>query len=358
MGLSYPEPMPRISPTMEGFRAAFRWPLLTFAEITWRWAVGATATVLLFFGLVEYLKSLPVTRGELLFLRSGQPYLIGQAILHILRGSLSRAVLSLTVAILLMMVVWIVAGALGRIATVRAMIEYFAGRFAQFASPGTPRESVADAEPGERASPFESLMFLNLLRVALALAAILGFIGAIVVGKFASPDAKHPGLAFFIFLPIAGLVAIFWLALNWLLSLAAVFIVRDREDALSAISTALGLFRERTGAVLAVSSWVGIAHLVIFVAGTTVVSMPLGLIPLVPWRLALLAMIVITLAYFAVADWLYVARLAGYVCIAEMTDDMFAAVPPPLPPSLPPLQTTVDRNEVILSDIPALATDT
>ena len=79
----------------------FRRPLLTFAEITWRWAVGATATALFFFGLFEYLSSLPVSRGEMLFLRSRQPYLVGQAILHILRGSLSRAVLSLLVATLL-----------------------------------------------------------------------------------------------------------------------------------------------------------------------------------------------------------------------------------------------------------------
>jgi hypothetical protein len=78
----------------------------------------------------------------------------------------------------------------------------------------------------------------------------------------------------------------------------------------------------------------------------------MGLMPLVPWRLALLAMIVVTLAYFALADWLYMARLAGFVCIAEMPDEMFAPSTPVLPVLAPPLQTSIDRNELILSDVP------
>ena len=32
-----------ISPTVEGFRTAFRRPSLTLAEIMWRWVGGATA---------------------------------------------------------------------------------------------------------------------------------------------------------------------------------------------------------------------------------------------------------------------------------------------------------------------------
>lgn len=352
--------MSRISPTMEGFRAVFRRPLLTLAEITWRWAVGATATALFFFGLFEYLSTLPVSQGEMLFLRSRQPYLVAQAILHILRGSLSRAVLSLLMAALLITVVWTVAGSLGRIATVRAIIDYFRGRFA----PGLSAESqpVDGTRAGlatGRGNPFSPLIFLHLLRAVLSLAAVLGFGGAIVLAGLVSPDAHpHPGLAFLVLVPIAALVFLFWSALNWMLSLAAVFVVRDGDDTLAAIAAAMVLFRQRPGAVLAVSSWVGVAHLVAFVAATTVVAMPLGFIPIVPWRLAVLAMILITLAYFAVADWLYMARLAGYVCIAEMTDEMFTPLPPPIPVAPTPLQTSIDRDELILSDLPNLIVET
>jgi hypothetical protein len=85
--------------------------------------------------------------------------------------------------------------------------------------------------------------------------------------------------------------------------------------------------------------------------------MPLGFMPLVPWRVVVAAMIVVTLVYFAVADWIYMARLAGYVCIAEMPGVILAPLPPtpqPAPTSVarPPLQTTIDRDEPILSDLP------
>jgi len=64
----------------------------------------------------------------------------------------------------------------------------------------------------------------------------------------------------------------------------------------------------------------------------------------------------VTLTYFAVADWLYMARLAGYVCIAEMPDALAASAPMPAP-QLEPAQATIDRDEPILSDLPNLAVE-
>ena len=168
-----------------------------------------------------------------------------------------------------------------------------------------------------------------------------------------------------VFVPLSALVVVLWFALNWLLSLSAMFAVRNREDAIGAISAAVDLCRRRTGAVAAVSTWTGLAHVVAFVGATTVISMPLGFAQIVPWRLVMLAMALMSLAYFALADWLYMARLAGYVCIAEMPDAMFAPPPLPLPPiqvmpPIPavPLQTTIDREELILSDVPTPPVET
>src|ERR1019366_6930252 len=96
-----------ISPTAEGFRAAFRRPSLTLGEIAWRWTTGGTAAVLFFFGLFEYLNTLPVTNGELLFLRTRHPYLVSEAIAHILRGRLNRVVIAGLFAALMLGVLWI-----------------------------------------------------------------------------------------------------------------------------------------------------------------------------------------------------------------------------------------------------------
>lgn len=344
--------MPQVSPTLEGFRTAFRLPSFTFGEIAWRWSVGATGLSLFFFGLFEFLNTLPVTNGELFFLRTRQPYLVGQALAHILRGSLSRAVRSGIVAILLMALLWIIAASLGRIAIVRSLLEYFRADFAQ-------RIAAAGISPGREATeaasrPFRSLLDLNFLRVAVVLGAALGFVGATILAGFASPEKNpQPGLFFLLWFPLAGLICFVSWLLNWFLSLASLFAVRDGADAIGSLSAAVSFCRERTGAVLAVSTWTGLAHLTAFVGATTVVAMPLSAAGILPWRLVLLAVFILTLIYFAIADWLYMARLAGYVCIAEMPEALRMPPPTPVPPSLP-VQTTIDQDEPILSDVPGL----
>jgi hypothetical protein len=358
-----------ISPTAAGFRVALRRPSLALAEIAWRWTVGATATAVFFFGLVEYLDSLPVTNGELFFLRTRHPFFVAQAMEHILRGSQDRVVMAALIGALLLGLLWIVAASFGRIATVRALLDYF--------------RSGASSNVAEH-SPLRALLRLNFLRAAVVLAALVGFFGAAIVAGLATPDADPMGLAFFLFLPLAALVGLAWWILDWFLSLAGLFAVRDGADALGAISAAVGFCRERLGAISAVSTWTGLAHLVAFVGAGMAVSMPMGFAGLVPWRLIVLGMILLTLVYFAVADWLYMARLAGYVCIAEMPEPPPVMLPP-LPPFVPPvpalpatqmtstlegmqaaptaplettppqtapLETTIDRDELILSDVP------
>jgi hypothetical protein len=338
--------MPRVSPTLEGFRAAFRRPSLTLAEIAWRWTVGAVAWALALFWSIEYLGSLPVSGGDAALLRTRQPLLVGRVIAHILRGSLNRAVLAALFAALAVSFLWIVAASVGRAATVRSVLQCFHRNILPGVS--LPYDAI-------QPRPLRSLIGFNLLRVALTLAALLAFVGAASLASLVSSDANpRPGLAFVLFLPLAGLICVVWPALNWLLSLACIFAVRDGEDPLSALSAAVTFSRERSGAVFAVGAWTGMAHVAAFSAATTAVSLPLAFIAVVPARLIIAAAILLTLAYFAVVDWLYMARLAGYVCIAEMPEALASSDRLPAPPP----QTSIDRDEPILSDIPNLAVET
>ena len=86
----------------------------------WRWTVGAVAWALIGFWLVAYLDTLPVTKGDAALLLTKQPLLVGRAIAHILRGSMSRAVLAALVALIALSLLWIVVASIGRAATVRA----------------------------------------------------------------------------------------------------------------------------------------------------------------------------------------------------------------------------------------------
>jgi hypothetical protein len=385
--------MPRPSPTLEGFRAAFRQPSLALAEIAWRWSVAATACALLGFSFFEYLNTLPVNGRELLFLRSRQPILIARAIAHILRGSLTRVSLAALLGTSALTVLWIFAASVGRAVTVRALLDHFSERFVPDSAPESapptvrgescaPHPSEADgnaidspavrlAERRKRFLP-ASLLALNFLRTAITMAAWFALVGASILAGFASTDRNpQPGLAFLFFLPLVALVGGLWLILNWFLSLAALFAVRNgndhHQDTLSAISAAVTLCRNRFGPVVAVSAWYGLAHIAAFMGASTVGSFSLGFVGVLPGRAVLATLTVLAIIYFAVVDWLYTARLAGYVCIAEMPDALFApahALPlappsggPQFAPSAP-LAASIDREERILSDVPKLAVET
>ena len=344
--------MSRVSPTLEGFRATFRLPSLTFAEIAWRWTIGATAFALALYSFFEYLNTLPVTHADATLLSTRQPSLIGRAIAHIFRGSLNRAVVAALLGGLALSFLWIIAASLGRNVTVRGLLDHFHSKFAENTS----------SDASEMSSPlgFRSLAAINFLRVALVLATLLALLGAALLAGLASSEAHpRPGLIFLLFVPLAGFIGVAGWALNWLLSLAGIFAVRDGEDALGAISAAVTFSREHLGALLAVSTWTGMAHFVAFSVATTAVSIPLSFLQVAPWRAVVAVITFMTLIYFALADWLYMARLAGYVCIAEMPAPEIASpiLLSPHEPAAPsiPVQTTIDRDEPILSDLPGLA---
>ncbi|MGA8493269.1 MAG: hypothetical protein WB711_22800 [Terriglobales bacterium] len=338
------------SPTLEGFRAIFRRPSFGLAEIAWRWSFGAAAALLLVFSFFEFLDTLPVGKADLLLLRTRQPLLIWRALLHIFRGSAFRVVETGVVLALTLGAAWIVLASLGRAATLRALLAHF-------------RQSVATPECKEKNNwRLRSLFALNFFRMGAALAAAVGCLAAVLLSAAASrPPDPAPGSALLIFLTVTMLVWFAWSTLNWFLSLAAIFVVARGEDAFGAIAAAVGLSRTRAGSVFAVGTWFGFAHLTAFVLATSIVAFPLDFAPYLPTGVVLGGVLLVTLLYFAVADFLYVGRLAAYIAMLEMPDEKVS--PRPAPPTLPLAGTRLDSNiqpssavdasELILSDIPA-----
>jgi hypothetical protein len=344
--------MPQQSPTLEGFRAAFRQPSVTFAEIAWRWAVGALVTVSLVFTIIEYLDSLAATRLDAVFLKTKQPLLVGRALAHIFRGTLNRAALATILAALALSVLWMVAGAVGRLATVRALLNYFHANFA----------SSASFETDHPAMPLRALMGLNFFRVVVTVAAALALLASLIIVRITLSHADpHPALSFFIFMPLAGLICVLWAELNWLLSLSGIFVVRDGEDALGAISAAAKVLQTQSGAVFAVSAWNAIMHLTAFAVAASFVFGWFLLVHIVSGRVIIAGSVLVTLVYFAVIDWLYIARLGGYVFIglapsfaASTNAGVFHLPPDGDRTGLNAPSGAVDRDEPILSDLPGL----
>ena len=207
-----------------------------------------------------------------------------------------------------------------------------------------------------------SLFALNFFRLAATLAAAVGCLAAILLGAAASPPTHpSPGIAALIFLTVTMLVWLAWSTLNWFLSLASIFVVADGEDTFGAITAAIDLCRARSGSIFAAGTWFGLAHLTAFALASSIVGFPLAFAPYLPAAAVLGGVLSVTVLYFAVADFLYVGRLAAYAAMVEMPESQVTAetAPPALPLAGthldPNLQSSpaVDATELILSDVPA-----
>jgi len=325
-----------------------RHPTFGLAEIAWRWSFGSACCFGLAFSAAEYSKTLPVTSADLLLLRTRQPTLVSEAIAHIFRGSGFRVLEAVLVLFLGLAAGWILLGSCARGATIRALLSYF-----------REGEKSSDAQPSHLR--VYSLAGLNFFRVAVTLAATVGCLAALLLGAAVSPaNNPAPGSAFLVFLSVILLLWLVWSVMNWFLSLAAVFVVAEGQDTFGAIASAVALCRKRTGSVLAAGTWFGLAHIVAFVLATSVVAFPLGLSGLLPAGMVLGGMLSVTLLYFAVADFLYMGRLAAYVAMLVLPETRSTTQPaaPWLPTStqgIPEPGSSVDPEELILSDVPSQA---
>jgi hypothetical protein len=246
----------------------------------------------------------------------------------------------------------------GRIATLSPLLSFIRERAHQIASAYDPATATTDSLPDAITSGhLRSLAGLHFLRVALGMAACASCVGAMVIARSVSTKGDpRPGLAFLIFACLALLIWVLWSSLSWVLAAAPIFVVREGRDTFSALLETATLFRNRPGPIIAVGSWFGLTHLLLLIGASTVVGFPLAFAGFIPPVIVLGAVLLLTLAYFALVDALYIGRLAGYVAIVE-------APPPPAPlPSSPltapqdaariiaPELATVDQSENILSD--------
>jgi hypothetical protein len=311
--------MTRISPTREGFRLALRQPPLTFAEIAWRWTVGASVAAVIGFTLAEYLDSLPLSRLDQALLKTKQPLLVAQTMTHLLHGTLERAVIALLLAAIGCSILWIFASSFGRLAIVRAMMEHFRG------------EESPSCAAIRQASMVRSLIGLNFLRVALALAGLLALLASAVAASSLSTGRKpHELAALLVSDLLALIVCVVWAQLNWQLSLASMFVIRG-ENTIGAISTSVVFVREQFASIFAVSIWNILAHIAALLGAASGAAFILVFVQVISTRLIIAGVVLVTLTYFALVDWLYIARLAGYVCVAEMPETEISPAPSPMP---------------------------
>jgi hypothetical protein len=328
--------MARYSPTRDGFRAMFQRPSVGVAEVLWRWSFGAAFCLLLALCFAEYLRSLPVSKAQLLLIGSGQAVLVVKALQQILAGSSPRLIRAFFLLAVASAVGWVILASIGRAVTLQGLL--------------------ADRELPTQKVTFRSMLGLSVLRAP-------GFIGACVFSLaafalLASSQQGDSSVGAAIFLCV-GLVTIIWLAWsawNWFLSVAAIFVARDGCRTFPAIGRVAGMCADRPGALFVVGFWFGLARLVAVYVASMFCILFVGVAPLMSAAM-LAALIASSLAYFLLADFLYIGRLAAYLSVADRPLESLAlpdARPfdsgQPCQPASGAEDAAIDQNELILSD--------
>lgn len=279
-----------------GFRAVVRRPALVLGEVAWRWAFGAAAWTLVIFAIRRILAHVDITQAELLLARRSDVFLIADAGAHIVvqvLPQLARECLVLAPAIA---VLWIAAATLGRAITLQSLCS-------TDVIPGA-------SEPGDL--HFGPLLALNFIRAVFTLATLIAFLGALFLAGLAMP-AQNPAAAAFVGILVAALIGFFWSVVNWFLALAPIWIVRNGHSALRSIADSVDHYRRGPAPYLGIASGFGFLRAAAMVAAF--VAALLASQATLATSIALC--VVIAIIYFAVADFLYIARLAAFVALDE-----------------------------------------
>ncbi|MBZ5630035.1 MAG: hypothetical protein LAO06_14345 [Acidobacteriia bacterium] len=271
-----------------GFRAVLRQPALALGEIAWRWAFGAAAWILAILAVRRILAQVDITQVEMLIARHSDLFLIADACARILIQVLQQLARECLVLVPAIAMLWIAAATLGRAVTLHALA------------------------PEGHAARWSALTTLHCLRALFTLATLIAWFGSLFLAGLAMP-ARNPATAAIMGVLLAALVGFFWSVVNWFLALAPIWIVRDGQTAWKSISDSLGLYRRSPGPYAGIAVWFGLFRGLAFVGMFVAALLGAQASP----AAAIALWVVIALIYFAVADSLYIARLAAFVALDE-----------------------------------------
>jgi hypothetical protein len=281
------------NPIAQGLRAVSRDPLVFMLEILWRWSYALLAFLLIFATGAILLGPLPIGNRWAAVWNTHDPQRIASFILTVvllLGRKLIIATIVVPVAIALM---WGVLSTLGRSITVKRL------------------------RAGVMALRFRSFMAIQFLRAFLTWASIVFLIAAVVGETLIATRSSKPDLALYylMVMPTVVVIGVFWLVLNWYLSLAAIF-GRERQSFRGAFRQARQTVAKQradfagTGLVFLLMR---VAILLVALAICGLASRSAGTSPQAYFALVM----VVAVVYFVVADFLYMARMAAYLALAS-----------------------------------------
>ena len=270
----------------------FRRPALALGEIAWRWAFGAAAWTLVVVAVYRILAQVDVTEVELAIARRSDMFQIADAFARILVQVLPQFARECLVLAPAIAVLWIAAATVGRAVTLQTLLA-----------------AASSARPH-----FGRLAVLNTVRAIFTLATVIALFGALFLAGLAFP-AQDRIAAVVAGMLVAAVIGFFWSLVNWFLALAPIWIVRDDRQALESIADSVDLYRRIPGPYIGIATGFGVFRAAALVAAVITALVATQGSPVTAVALS----IVIALVYLAIADFLYIARLAAFVALEEST---------------------------------------
>jgi len=281
------------NPITQGLRAVTRDPAIFLVEILWRWSFALLACLLVAGVGAMLLGPLHVGHACDTAWRSRDPQRMGQVVVAVVLLLGVKVILFAAIGVpLAIALLWGIFSALGRFVTVKRL------------------------RAGLTSLRFRTILALQLLRASigwfclvLLFAAMFG--EALIATRGPQPDLL---LYYLMVLPSVILISAFWLTVNWYLSLAAIF-GREGQSFRGALRQARQTVRQQRSDFAGTGFVFLLFRVVILLIATAICGLTSGMVGSAPQSYFTL-LIIVSLAYFAIADFLYMARMAAYLALA------------------------------------------
>ncbi len=282
---------------LDAMRRLWRTPALLAMELLWRWSFGLGVLGLMIAAWGRVRPVLLLSDSELQAIHSPDPIARAASVVVILQP---YAPLLLKVAAWVALgaaVLWVLAATAGRGILTRILVRQAAGE----------RVLAPDA------TRWLSYFSLTAARVVMLLILVIGYLAGVLLASVLGV-ANRPMQTVLIVLLALGVAATVWILVNWVLTLAPLFVARDGCAPLDANAEAVGFARRRWKELLAIAAWNGVARWGVAIGVSLAALFTVSARSPAWLQLALLALQ--TLAYLVLSDWLLLARLAAYAAVA------------------------------------------
>jgi hypothetical protein len=299
----------------EGFRILRGDPALLAMELLWRWSFGLALLALSFMAYARLRQAVFLSDADELALSGQDPLAVASAAAGLIGEALPLLLRLLAQVFTVAAVVWIAAAGLGRGIITRMIVRSFASGYGVSVAPDAPRWRV-----------FATLKFA---RVLMLLILAIGYLGGVLIAAFVNPREQNLLVSALIVFASLAAASVLWSYVNWVLSLAPVFVVRDGLGVLDSVVAAIAFIRRNHSRLTAIaiwnSTWRGLSATGISIAAVFSVVLH-GALP--AWAVTAL-LVLETLLYLVVSDTFLLARLAAYASVAVRELALSQALPGP-----------------------------